>query len=126
MTQPHGVISRPEKVLPFSRPKRVAVVTNNFNQCVKRGKEVRFRDLLRRAAGPDVHVDFLAGCARYGPWIRLHAGVKVTKSPDLSVVVCCYNSADGLRSTLDRLNRQTIRDRLEVIVVEIHPSHRGR
>ena len=62
MTQPHGVISRPEKVLPFSRPKRVAVVTNNFNQCVKRGKEVRFRDLHRRAAGPDVHVD---ACTMY-------------------------------------------------------------
>jgi len=42
----------------------------------------------------------------------------VTVGPDLSVVVCCYNGADGLRSTLDRLNRQTIRDRLEVIVVD--------
>ena len=46
MTQPHGVISGLEKVLPFSRPQRLAVVTNSFNQCVKRGKEVR-RDLLR-------------------------------------------------------------------------------
>jgi len=34
------------------------------------------------------------------------------------VVVCCFNGAEGLRLTLDSLNSQTIRDRLEVIVVD--------
>ena len=34
------------------------------------------------------------------------------------MVVCCYNGADGLKSTLDSLRRQTIKDRVEVIVVD--------
>jgi GT2 family glycosyltransferase len=37
---------------------------------------------------------------------------------DLSVVVCSYNRADRLAPTLDALNRQTIRDRIEVVVVD--------
>lgn len=38
--------------------------------------------------------------------------------PELSVVVCCYNGADQLGSTLDALAGQTARERIEVLVVD--------
>jgi glycosyltransferase involved in cell wall biosynthesis len=37
---------------------------------------------------------------------------------DLAVVICSLNGAAGVRRCLDALSRQTIRDRLEVIVVD--------
>jgi glycosyltransferase involved in cell wall biosynthesis len=42
----------------------------------------------------------------------------VTGRPDMSVVVCSYNRADRLGATLDALGRQTMRDRLEVLIVD--------
>ena len=42
----------------------------------------------------------------------------VTVTPDMSVVVCTYNRADRLGATLHALERQTIRDRLEVLIVD--------
>jgi glycosyltransferase involved in cell wall biosynthesis len=48
----------------------------------------------------------------------VHSVSDVRTSPDLSVVVCCYNGAEGLKSTLDSLCKQTIRDRIEVVVVD--------
>lgn len=48
----------------------------------------------------------------------VHSVSDVRTTPDLSVVVCCYNGAEGLTSTLDSLCKQTIRDRVEVIVVD--------
>ena len=38
--------------------------------------------------------------------------------PDLTIVVCSYNRALQLTAALDTLNRQTIRERLEVVVVD--------
>ncbi len=42
----------------------------------------------------------------------------MTGAPDLSVVVCSYNRADRLGATLQALERQTIRDRLEIVIVD--------
>jgi glycosyltransferase involved in cell wall biosynthesis len=38
--------------------------------------------------------------------------------PDLTIVVCSYNRAPQLAAALDTLNRQTIRERLDVVVVD--------
>ena len=38
--------------------------------------------------------------------------------PDLTIVVCSYNRALQLTAALDTLNQQTIRERLEVVVVD--------
>ena len=42
----------------------------------------------------------------------------MTSTPDLSIVVCSYNRADRLGPTLRALERQTIRDRLEIVIVD--------
>ena len=42
----------------------------------------------------------------------------MTMTPEIAVVVCTYNGASGVMATLDSLNRQTIRDRMEIIVVD--------
>lgn len=42
--------------------------------------------------------------------------------PDLSVVVCTFRRAEKLAACLDALTRQTIRDRVEVIVVDDGPD----
>lgn len=42
----------------------------------------------------------------------------MTGTPDLSVVVCSYNRADRLGATLQALEHQTIRDRLEIVIVD--------
>ena len=36
----------------------------------------------------------------------------------MSIVVCSYNRADRLGATLNALERQTIRDRLEIVIVD--------
>ena len=43
-------------------------------------------------------------------------------SPEISVVVCTYRRAEKLPACLDALARQTIRDRVEVIVVDDGPD----
>ena len=50
------------------------------------------------------------------------------RSPAISVVVCTYRRAEKLPACLDALARQTIRDRVEVIVVDDGPDDgdRGR
>jgi glycosyltransferase involved in cell wall biosynthesis len=50
------------------------------------------------------------------------AGVLRSHAPDLSVVVCTYRRADKLTACLDALARQTIRNRVEVIVVDDGPD----
>ena len=42
----------------------------------------------------------------------------MSDTPDMSIVVCSYNRADRLSATLQALDRQTIRDRLEVVIVD--------
>ncbi len=42
----------------------------------------------------------------------------MTVTPDMSVVVCTYNRTDRLGATLHALECQTIRDRLEILVVD--------
>ncbi len=42
----------------------------------------------------------------------------MTATPDMSIVVCSYNRADRLGATLRALERQTIRDRLEIVIVD--------
>lgn len=39
-------------------------------------------------------------------------------APRATVVVCCHNGADALPRTLDALDAQTVRDHLEVVVVD--------
>lgn len=42
----------------------------------------------------------------------------MTGLPEMTIVVCSYNRADRLGATLQALERQTIRDRLEVVIVD--------
>ena len=46
------------------------------------------------------------------------AGSQPARRPDISVVVCTYNRATKLPSSLEALSRQTVGDRAEVIVVD--------
>jgi len=48
--------------------------------------------------------------------------VVVTGAPEISVVVCTYRRAEKLTACLDALAGQTIRDRVEVIVVDDGPD----
>jgi glycosyltransferase involved in cell wall biosynthesis len=48
----------------------------------------------------------------------LDAGSQPTRRPDISVVVCTYNRATKLPRSLEALSRQTVGERVEVIVVD--------
>lgn len=48
----------------------------------------------------------------------MSAAEAVDAAPELSVVICCYNRFARLGATLDALNAQTIRDRMEILVVD--------
>jgi glycosyltransferase involved in cell wall biosynthesis len=51
-------------------------------------------------------------------WERFSEGEEVMSCADLAVVICSLNGETGVRRCLDALSRQTIRQRLEIIVVD--------
>ncbi len=62
---------------PLVRPLRVAVVTDGLYPYFKGGKEVRFHQLLRRLAGPDVEIDVFTMHWWDGPRDRREDGVSL-------------------------------------------------
>ena len=72
-----GAINSARQDIPSDRPLRVAVVTDGIYPYFKGGKEVRFHQLLRRLAGPEVEIDVYTMHWWDGPRDRREHGVSL-------------------------------------------------
>ena len=63
--------------IPSVKPLRVAVVTDGIYPYFKGGKEVRFHQLLRRLAGPEVEIDVFTMHWWDGPRDRQEDGLSL-------------------------------------------------